>query len=188
MGFEFQPLAIPEVVLVTPQRFGDDRGMFMETFKASAFTEHGIGPFVQDNHSVSARGVLRGLHYQLNPQAQGKLVRCPIGKIWDVAVDIRQGSPTFGQWVAATLDDERHQMLWVPEGFAHGFVVLSDTAHVLYKTTREYVAELDRGMAYDDPTLGIDWPVDEPVLSDKDKRQPRLAEAVHNFTVGPALV
>lgn len=182
MGFTFEPQAIPDVILVTPPRFGDERGFFMETYKASVFQENGIPQvFGQDNHSFSRVGILRGLHYQLNPYPQGKLVRCPMGRIFDVAVDIRRGSPTFGQWVGATLDDTLHQMLWVPEGFAHGFVVLSETAHVLYKTTGEYHGPSDRGILWNDPAIGIDWPIAEVQLSDKDQHQPLLADAELNF-------
>ncbi len=167
------PLAIPEVMLITPTVYGDARGFFFESFNHARF-EAAIGRpvrFVQDNHSRSARHVLRGLHYQV-AQAQGKLVRVVLGEVFDVAVDIRPGSPTRGQWVGARLSAENKQQLWVPEGFAHGFVVLSDAAEFLYKTTDYYAPEHERCLRWDDPTLAIDWPVDKAdvILSEKDAR------------------
>lgn len=165
------PLAIPEVVLFEPKVFGDERGFFFESFNQQAFDE-GVGrhhEFVQDNHSRSAKGVLRGLHYQLPPHAQGKLVRVVQGAVFDVAVDVRRSSATFGQWVGAELSAENHRQLWVPPGFAHGFVVLSDTADFLYKTTNYYAPEFERSIVWDDVTLGIQWPVGVvPQLSGKD--------------------
>jgi dTDP-4-dehydrorhamnose 3,5-epimerase len=173
-------LAIPEVVLIEPKVFGDARGFFFESFNQKAFdeatgTQH---QFVQDNHSRSSKGVLRGLHYQIR-QPQGKLVRVARGKVWDVAVDIRKGSPTFGQWVGAGLTEDNHRQLWVPPGFAHGFVVLSDSADFLYKATSFYAPQADRGIAWNDPAIGVQWPqLDvELSLSDKDLRQPLLADA-----------
>jgi dTDP-4-dehydrorhamnose 3,5-epimerase len=175
------PLAIPEVMLIEPKVFGDDRGFFLESFNQQAFneawgTDH---QFVQDNHSRSRKGVLRGLHYQLPPHAQGKLVRVVRGAVFDVAVDIRKGSPTFGQWVGAGLTEDNHRQLWVPPGFAHGFVVLSDSADFLYKATSFYAPQADRGIAWNDPAIGVQWPqLDvELSLSDKDLRQPLLADA-----------
>jgi len=166
------PLSIPDVVLLTPKVFGDERGFFFESFNQQAF-EAAIGRpanFVQDNHSRSARGVLRGLHYQIQ-QPQGKLVRVVNGEVFDVAVDLRRQSPTFGQWVGAHLSAENKQQLWVPEGFAHGFLVLSEMAEFLYKTTDYYAPEHERSIAWNDADLAIDWPLTEtPSLSEKDAR------------------
>ena len=173
-------LAIPDVVLLTPKVFGDDRGFFYESFNARAFeAATGLNPdFVQDNHSRSVKGVLRGLHYQLAPHAQGKLVRVVQGEVFDVAVDIRRASPTFGQWVGAVLSAENKNQLWIPPGFAHGFVTLSDTAEFLYKTTDVYSPECERCIAWDDPTIAIDWPIDYvPSLSGKDQLGVALTEA-----------
>ncbi len=178
MPFRFQRLEIPDVVLVKAQGFADDRGFFAETYKMSEFSAHGISPvFVQDNHSHSVRGVLRGLHYQEHPKAQGKLVMVLKGQIFDVAVDIRQGSPTYGKWVGEALSAENHRMLYVPPGFAHGFCVLSEKADVIYKVTEEYAPELDRGIIWNDPEIAIQWPITEPILSPKDARLPSLEEA-----------
>lgn len=182
MPFTFTPLRIPDVVLIEARAFGDDRGFFAETYKASDFAAHGVPQrFVQDNHSHSQRGVLRGLHYQKDPAAQGKLVLCVRGEIFDVAVDIRRGSPTYGQWVGETLSHDNHRLLWVPPGFAHGFCVLSEEADVLYKVTAEYAPEYDRGVRWNDPAIGVRWPVAEPLLSPKDAAAPLLAEADNNF-------
>ncbi|WP_310496399.1 dTDP-4-dehydrorhamnose 3,5-epimerase [Sandarakinorhabdus sp.] len=170
--------ALPGVMLLTPRVFGDDRGFFLESWNASVFAAAGIGAtFVQDNHSRSARGVLRGLHYQLaNPQ--GKLVRVTQGAVFDVAVDVRRSSPHFGQWVGAELSDTNKQMLYVPPGFAHGFVVLSDTADFLYKCTSLYDPASERSVRWDDPAIGIDWPTTvSPTLSAKDAAAPCLADA-----------
>lgn len=167
-----EQLAIPEVVLFTPKVFGDERGFFFESFNERAFAEAtGLRPdFVQDNHSRSARGVLRGLHYQLPPHAQGKLVRVTQGEVFDVAVDIRRSSPTFGQWVGAHLSAENKCQLWIPPGFAHGFVTLSETAEFLYKTTDYYAPQAERCIAWNDADIGIAWPLNrEPVLSAKDQ-------------------
>ncbi|QJA05890.1 dTDP-4-dehydrorhamnose 3,5-epimerase [Thermosulfurimonas marina] len=188
MPFEFKPLEIPDVILVKPKVFGDERGFFMETYKASEFKANRIPyDFVQDNHSRSQRGVLRGLHYQLRPMEQGKLVRCMRGRIWDVAVDIRKGSPWYGKWVAVELSEENKLMLWVPPGFAHGFVALEDGTEVIYKVTKEYAPELDRGIIWNDPDLGIEWPIEDPILSEKDRKQPRLRDAENNFVYGGEL-
>ena len=180
---EFIPSSIPEVTLIKPEVFGDSRGFFMESYKKSLFEKNGIAPnFNQDNHSTSSQGVLRGLHYQLNPKAQGKLVRCIRGSVFDVAVDIRVNSPTFGKWVGYELSSDNKQMLWIPEGFAHGFVVLEDNTEFLYKTTNEYAPEFDRGIQYNDPSIGIKWPdIGQLSLSDKDKKQPLLQNAEINF-------
>ena len=164
------------VLLVTPQVFGDDRGFFMETYNQAKGVELGLpAEFVQDNHSKSSKGVLRGLHYQ-NPQWQGKLVRVVQGEIFDVAVDIRHGSPTFGEWVGAYLNDENKQQLYVPEGFAHGFVVTSDTAEVIYKCTSLYAPDQEGSIQWNDPDIGIDWPLDSPLLSQKDSNAQRLKD------------
>lgn len=182
MPFQFRPMAIPEVILVEPQRFGDMRGFFMETYQYEIFATNGIAPhFVQDNHSRSAKGVLRGLHYQKDPQAQGKLLKVVVGEIFDVAVDIRRGSPTFGQWVGEILSAENGRLLYVPPGFAHGFCVLSETADLLYKTTAYYHPASDRGIIWNDPQVNIAWPITEPLLSTKDAQLPPLAEADFNF-------
>lgn len=153
----------------------------METYKASDFESHGVPLFVQDNHSRSTYGVLRGLHYQKNPHAQGKLVSVVIGSIFDVAVDIRQESPTFGRWVAEILSAENRRRLYVPPGFAHGFCVTSETAEVIYKTTAEYAPDADRGFAWDDPSVGVTWPIAEPIVSEKDAKAPHLTDADNNF-------
>ncbi len=176
MSFEFVKLAIEDVILIKPKVFGDNRGFFMESYKKSEFAENGINvDFCQDNHSKSSKGVLRGLHYQLPPKMQGKLVRCPKGKIFDVAVDIRKGSKTFGKWVGEILSEDNFNMLYIPEGFAHGFVVLSETAELLYKATNEYSPENDRGILWNDPDININWGLDfDPMLSEKDKNQPLL--------------
>lgn len=164
------------VLLVTPQVFGDDRGFFMETYNKAKAAELGLPTeFVQDNHSKSSYGVLRGLHYQ-SPQWQGKLVRVVQGEIYDVAVDIRAGSPTFGQWVGFYLNDENKQQLYVPEGFAHGFCVTSETAEVVYKCTSLYAPEQEGSLLWNDSEVGIDWPVDEPKLSAKDEAGIPLAQ------------
>lgn len=163
---------IPEVLILEPRVFGDDRGFFFESFNARTFNQvTGLNiEFVQDNHSKSQRGVLRGLHYQLPPMAQGKLVRVIQGEVFDVAVDLRKSSPTFGQWVGEVLSAENKKQLWIPEGFAHGFVTLSETAEFLYKTTNFYSVEHERSLLWNDPQLAISWPLDqEPLLAAKDK-------------------
>lgn len=178
-NFQIEATAIPAVKVVTPRKFGDARGFFSEVFKASAFAGVDDVVFVQDNHSLSAEvGVLRGLHFQSAPFAQGKLVRCARGRILDVAVDIRRGSPTYGQHVAVELSAENWRQLWVPAGFAHGFITREPMTEVLYKCTAEYAPQNDHGLAFDDPALGIDWGIDlaAAILSDKDRRHPRLAD------------
>ena len=182
MPFQFERLEIPDVILIRPQARVDDRGFFMEAFKRSEFEANGISePFVQDNFSRSARRVLRGLHYQSPPKAQGKLVSVLRGEIFDVAVDIRRGSPTYARWVGLRLSSENPMLLYVPVGFAHGFQVLSDEADVAYKVTQEYSPEADRGITWDDPDLGILWPIPDPLLSTKDARLPRLAVTQAEF-------
>ena len=176
---EFIPTAIPDVMLIIPRTFGDERGFFLETYRQDVFEAAcGSVNFVQDNHSGSRQGTLRGLHYQLH-QAQGKLVRAVAGEIFDVAVDIPQGSPTFRQWVGARLSAENKHQLWVPPGFAHGFYVLSPWAEVFYKASAYYAPEWERGIRWDDPAIGITWPLAEggaPLLSEKDQHAPLLAE------------
>ncbi|RJF70787.1 dTDP-4-dehydrorhamnose 3,5-epimerase [Rhodopseudomonas palustris] len=185
-----EKLSIPGLLLVTPNKHGDQRGFFSETFRADVFTA-AAGPvqFVQDNHVLSTqRGVVRGLHFQTPPHAQGKLVRCTRGAILDVGVDIRVGSPTYGQHVAVELSADNWRQLWVPPGFAHGYVTLEDNCEVIYKVTDYYAPDCDRGIAWDDPALAIDWriPASEVILSDKDKKQPRLqdAAAAFHFVIG----
>jgi dTDP-4-dehydrorhamnose 3,5-epimerase len=167
-------LSVPEVILFTPKVFGDERGFFIESFNQQVFEEAtGLKrAFVQDNHSKSQKNVLRGLHYQLPPKAQGKLVRVVQGEVFDIAVDIRKSSPTFGQWVGALLSAENKQQLWIPEGFAHGFVTLSDTAEFLYKTTDYYAPQYERCIAWNDKKLNIDWHIEDrtPLLSAKDQQ------------------
>lgn len=185
MPFEFTRLDIPEVILIEPRTFPDPRGYFMETYKASAFAANGIAAvFVQDNFSYSTQGVLRGMHYQTEPHGQGKLLRVTEGVIFDVAVDMRQGSPTFGRWVGATLSAENQRMLWVPPGFGHGFCVLSEAAGLAYKVTTEYVREAEQGFRWDDPAVGIEWPVSDPLVSERDAGLPLLADAANNFRYG----
>jgi dTDP-4-dehydrorhamnose 3,5-epimerase len=176
MPVSFEPTDLPGVLLVVPKVFADDRGFFMETFKRSEFERAGLDiPFVQENHSRSTAGTLRGLHYQREPRAQGKLVRVVLGEIFDVALDIRQGSPTFGRWVGVTLSAENRVSIYVPPGFAHGFCVTSAEAEVIYKTTEEYAPEYEEGIRWDDPALAITWPVTTPTLSPRDQRWPSLA-------------
>jgi len=177
--------AVPGPLLITPRRHEDARGFFSETFNARAFAQHEIaGPFVQDNHVLSReRGVIRGLHFQVEPSPQGKLIRVLKGAILDVAVDIRTGSPTFGQHVAVELSAENWQQLWVPIGFAHGYCTLTSDTEVAYKVTGYYDPSADRGLAFDDPEIGIDWPVrgEDAILSDKDRRQPALRDLGEPF-------
>lgn len=182
MPFEFSQLEIPGPVLIRPRIFDDGRGFFLELYKHSDFVIAGITPYlVQDNFSQSSQGVLRGLHYQKNPRAQGKMVLCMKGRIFDVAVDIRKGSPHFAKWVGVELTDENRHMLYVPPGFAHGFQVLSEKAEVMYKCTDEYSPSDERGIIWNDPDIAIDWPLSQPVLSSKDKVNPRLLDADNNF-------
>lgn len=172
----FTALEVPDVILVSPDVFGDARGYFTETFHAEKYAEGGVAArFVQDNFSYSRRGILRGLHYQLRaPQA--KLVYVVSGEVFDVAVDVRHGSPTFGKWCGRVLSAENHYQLFIPEGFAHGFCVLSETARFLYKCSAFYDRNDDRGIAWDDPDIGIEWPIAEPELSQKDQNQPFLRD------------
>jgi dTDP-4-dehydrorhamnose 3,5-epimerase len=183
---DVQALAIPEVKLVTPRIVRDDRGFFSETYSGKALQAAGIGAaFVQDNHSLSRkRGVLRGLHFQIEPHVQGKLVRVVRGAVFDVAVDIRRGSPTFGEHASAMLSAENWHQIWVPPGFAHGFCTLEPDTEVIYKVTDYYAPDCDRGLAFDDPDLGIPWPTDarDMALSDKDRRHPRLEDLPAYFS------
>ncbi len=172
-----QPTVLPEVLIITPRVFPDPRGFFFESYNQETWRAAGIDTvFVQDNHSKSARGTLRGLHFQLPPMAQVKLVRCVRGAIWDVAVDIRAGSPTFGRWVSVELSADTFQQLLIPAGFAHGFCVLSEDAEVLYKTSAVYSRVHEQGIAWNDPQLAVAWPVAEPLLSERDRTAPSLAD------------
>ena len=178
MSFTFEPQSIPEVTLIRRTLHHDDRGTLSETFKRSVFQEAGITlDFVQDNVVSSCQHVLRGLHYQLPPKTQGKLVSVIGGQILDVAVDLRRTEPTFGEVVTSRLTAENGEMLWVPPGFAHGYLVLSEAADVWYKVTAEYAPTLDRGIRWDDPIIGVPWPVSDPILSPKDRALPSLAQA-----------
>ncbi|MBX4145825.1 dTDP-4-dehydrorhamnose 3,5-epimerase [Paenibacillus sp. AK002] len=177
------PLKLTDAFVLEPVVHGDHRGFFMESYNDSLFKQHGIAyNFIQDNQSLSAEaGVLRGLHYQLNPKAQTKLIRVLTGAIYDVIVDIRKSSPTFGQWVGVILSEHNHRQLLVPKGFAHGFCTLVPNTQVLYKVDEYYSPENDRGILWNDPALGIDWPTSNPTLSDKDQRHPLLKDAEMNF-------
>lgn len=186
MPFTFKRLALPEVILIEPKFFRDERGFFVETYKHSDFAAEGIKEyFVQDNNSRSSRDVLRGLHYQKAPKAQGKLIRCLSGSIFDVAVDIRKGSANYGQWVGIELSEQNGLMLYVPPGFAHGFLVTSDNAEITYKCTEEYSPANDAGIAWNDPDINVLWPVERPVISEKDRRLPLLKNADNNFEFKP---
>jgi dTDP-4-dehydrorhamnose 3,5-epimerase len=179
MAIQVTATALPEVKIIEPKVFGDARGFFFESFNAREFAEHvetGV-EFVQDNHSRSAKGVLRGLHYQIQ-HAQGKLVRVVAGEVFDVAVDIRRSSPNFGKWVGVLLSEENQRQMWVPPGFAHGFLTLSESADFLYKTTDYWFAEHERSIAWNDPQIGIEWPIDgEPLVAAKDAAGQRLVDA-----------
>lgn len=172
---------IPEVKIIEPKVFGDERGFFFESFNQQQF-EAAVGypvNFVQDNHSKSTKGVLRGLHYQLPPHAQGKLVRCVVGEVFDVAVDIRKSSPTFGQWVGVYLSAENKRQLWIPEGFAHGFITLSETAEFLYKTTNYYAPQNEGCLAWNDSKVNIAWPIKDVLLSGKDQQGLALSDYIN---------
>ncbi|HPM43277.1 MAG: dTDP-4-dehydrorhamnose 3,5-epimerase [Spirochaetota bacterium] len=181
MPSAFKKLEIEGLILVEPVAFHDERGFFLESFKESEFAAAGITErFVQDNHSLSARNVIRGLHYQKEPSAQGKLVRVIKGRAWDVAVDLRPGSLSFGKWLGMELSEENRLMLYIPPGFAHGFAALSDEVHLLYKCTREYDPALDAGIRWDDPDLAVKWPVENPILSSKDRNLPLLRDIIES--------
>ena len=181
MSFEFEKQKIEDVILVKPKVFGDNRGFFMESYKKSEFAANGITvEFNQDNHSKSTAHVLRGLHFQKPPYGQAKLVRCIRGRIYDVAVDIRPYSETFGKYVKVELSEENKHMLFIPDGFAHGFVVLSEVAELMYKASGEYAPQADCGIIWNDETINIDWGIDfEPILSEKDTKQKTLKELFH---------
>jgi dTDP-4-dehydrorhamnose 3,5-epimerase len=177
MPFEFKRLEIIDVILIKPKVFGDERGFFMETYKKGDFEEVGIkGEFIQDNHSKSKYGVLRGLHFQKEPYAQAKIIRCVRGVIYDVAVDLRSGSQTFGKYVGVNLSEDNKYQLYIPRGYAHGFLVLSENAEVVYKVDNVYAPDYEGGLVWNDPYVDIQWPNDNPVLSEKDKRWPTLKE------------
>ena len=182
MPFTFKKLKLPDVILIESISFSDDRGFFMESFKESIFINNGINAkFMQDNFSHSTQGVLRGLHYQKSPKAQAKLVIALRGEIFDVAVDIRRDSPTYGKWVGEILSEQNHELLYIPEGFAHGFCVLSEKADVLYKVSNEYSPEHEKGIIWNDPDIDISWPIDKPILHQKDHQLPLLKDADNNF-------
>ena len=178
MPFKFTPLKVPEVLLIEPVVFEDERGCFFETFKQTDFRKIGIEmDFLQDNQSESSQGVLRGLHYQLPPRAQAKIVRVVVGKVLDVVVDIRKSSPTFGKWIASELSGENNRLLFVPEGFAHGFLTLSESAVFAYKCTSEYACAAEAGIRWNDPDIGVEWPIEDVKVSDKDAALPYFASA-----------
>ena len=182
MPFTFQQMKIPDVILIEPKIYTDTRGYFTETYKRSEFIENGINEnFVQDNWSHSMKGTLRGLHFQKQPKAQAKLVMVLKGEVFDVAVDIRKGSSTYGKWVGLNLSGKKAQMLYIPAGFAHGFCVLSDEADFVYKVSDEYSPELDSGILWNDPDIGIDWLITDPLLSAKDMALPLLKDADLDF-------
>jgi dTDP-4-dehydrorhamnose 3,5-epimerase len=180
MPFSFKRLSIPDIILVVPQSFSDDRGFFFESFKESEFLSRGIDKkFIQDNFSHSIRGVIRGLHFQKTPKAQAKLVSVLKGEIFDVVVDIRKNSPTYGKWVSEILSENNYKLLYIPEGFAHGFCVISEEADVLYKISNEYSPEHEHGIIWNDPKLNIDWPISKPIVSSNDSKLP-LFENLEN--------
>jgi dTDP-4-dehydrorhamnose 3,5-epimerase len=181
MSFTFKRLSIPEVILIEPKLYSDNRGFFFENFKEKDFFSNGITKMIQDNFSHSIYGVIRGLHYQKNPKAQAKLVTVFTGKIFDVAVDIRKNSPTYGKWVSEILSNENNRSLYIPEGFAHGFCVLSEEANVLYKVSNEYSLENERGVIWNDPTINIIWNIEKPIISEKDSKLPLLENSESNF-------
>ncbi len=182
MTFTFKRLEIPEIILVEPQLLSDNRGFFLENFKESHFNLNGIcEKFVQDNYSLSTYGVFRGLHYQKSPKYQAKLITAVKGEIFDVAVDIRKKSPTFGKWVGEILSDINHKSLYVPKGFAHGFCVISKEADVIYKVSNEYSPEHEQGIIWNDPMINISWPNKKPIISDKDNQLPSLENSDNDF-------
>lgn len=183
MGFKVEKLKIPELLLITPELRHDERGFFVEVYKSTDFAAYGIKKnFLQVNHSKSKKGVIRGLHYQLEPAAQGKLLRALVGDIFDVAVDIRKGSPSYGQWVGVTLKADDEQLLYIPEGFAHGFCALTESAELEYFSTDVYSPANERGIIWNDSAIGIKWPAANPILSKKDSQLPTLAAAEKNFS------
>jgi len=182
MNSIFKKLSIPEVILIEPKIFSDKRGFFFENFKEEDFILNGITKLIQDNISHSTLGVIRGLHYQKNPKAQAKLVTAITGKIFDVAVDIRKNSPTYGKWVGEILSNENHRSLYIPEGFAHGFSVLSKEADVFYKVSNEYSQENEGGVKWNDPTINVSWSIEQPIISEKDNLLPLLEKIDNNFS------
>jgi dTDP-4-dehydrorhamnose 3,5-epimerase len=185
MAFEASPLEIPGLLLIKPGRFSDERGFLIETYRKSCFEALGIfGPILQENHSKSARGVLRGLHYQIHPSPQGKLVRVSRGEIFDVSVDIRVGSPYYGKWSAVSLSENNRFILWIPPGFAHGFMAVADETEVLYCTTSEYAPSCERGILWNDPALAIAWPALPPLMNERDRNLPPLDGAENTFIYG----
>ncbi len=179
MSFEFEKLEIPDIIIIKPKVFRDERGFFMEVYKKTDFEEEDIkNEFIQDNHSYSKKSVLRGLHFQREPYAQAKLVRCIVGEIYDVAVDLRRNSPTFGKYIAVRLSGKNNYILYIPRGFAHGFQVLSEYAHVMYKVDNLYAPEFESGLIWNDPYINIEWPIDKPILSNKDKKWPTLKKLI----------
>jgi dTDP-4-dehydrorhamnose 3,5-epimerase len=185
MPFCFEKLEVGGAILIEPRVFADERGFFLESYRQSDFAASGIPEnFVQENHSRSRRGILRGLHYQLPPRAQAKLVRVVVGEVLDVAVDMRKGSPTFGKWVGVNLSAENRRLLYLPPTCAHGFCVISDVAEVIYKVTEEYSPEWERGICWNDSQLAIQWPVEAPTLSDRDQRWPAFAKMVETWIPG----
>lgn len=183
MPFKFKRLKIPDVILIESQEFSDERGFFIESFKDSVFVKNGVdAKFVQDNYSHSMYGVIRGLHYQKPPHVQAKLMMALRGEIFDVAVDIRKGSPTYGQWVGEILSDKNHHLLYAPEGFAHGFCVLSENADVFYKVSSEYSPEHEGGILWNDSDISVKWPLDNPKVLEKDQVLPTLKNADVDFT------
>lgn len=182
MPFTFTRLDIPEIILIEPNLFSDNRGFFYESFKESDFILNGISTkFVQDNFSHSIHEVIRGLHYQKNPKAQAKLVTVLKGKIFDVALDIRKNSTTFGKWIGVILSADEHKSIYIPEGFAHGFCVISDYADVFYKVNNEYSPEYEKGIIWNDPKINISWPIENPIISNKDNELPTLENLDNNF-------
>ena len=183
MPFEFKSLEIPEIILIEPKVFKDERGFFLETFKRSDFIKNNIKEsFVQENSSHSNYGILRGLHFQKNPKAQGKLVMVIKGEVFDVAVDIRKNSPTYGKWVGVILSEENKNMLYIPTGFAHGFCVLSKEVDFIYKVTEEYSPETEAGIIWNDPELNIKWPIENPIINERDAKFPEFKDIDSNFT------
>jgi dTDP-4-dehydrorhamnose 3,5-epimerase len=179
MPFTFKNLEIEGLVLVEPRVFPDERGFFLESYKESEFVKAGLPHrFVQDNHSLSNKNVIRGLHFQYEPRGQGKLVRVVGGSVWNVAVDLRAGSPTYKKWLGIELSGGNNKMLYIPPGFAHGFAAITDDVHLLYKCTEEYDPKLYAGIRWDDPEIGIEWPVRKPIVSDKDRVLPLLKDLV----------
>lgn len=183
MTFTFKTMQIPDVMVIEPRTFPDERGFFLENFKESEFSAKGItAKFVQDNISYSTYGVIRGLHFQKQPKEQAKLITAIKGKVFDVAVDIRKDSSTYGKWIGEILSEDNHKSLYIPEGFAHGFCSLNKESILFYKVTNEYSKEHERGIIWNDPALNIQWPVEKPIISDKDKKLPSLANLDNNFT------